>query len=136
MAQNYPWHHNGLWHLSPPITENPEIATENTPPQHPPKGAKRLLQIQISEATYLIWVLRCERCIQGQTHTTCKVKTRWENTINKRLTNDRITALIITQDNKFRTLVENTWEGVLLKEMDLPPDWLQNREVLVGRRLP
>ncbi|KAI9508723.1 hypothetical protein F5148DRAFT_1192948 [Russula earlei] len=63
------------------------------------------------------------------------MNTRWEKSINKRLTNDKITALPITRDKNFRKLVENTWEGVLLKQMDLPPDWLQNREVLVGRRL-
>ncbi|KAI9510721.1 hypothetical protein F5148DRAFT_1010542 [Russula earlei] len=115
----------GCGALSPPTTENRKITNENTPPLHPPKGAKRLLQILTSEAAYLIWVLRCERSIQGRTHTIREMNTRWEKSINKRLTNDKITA----------KLVENTWEGVLLKQMDLPPDWLQNREVLVGRRL-
>ncbi|KAI9509704.1 hypothetical protein F5148DRAFT_706732 [Russula earlei] len=82
---------------SPQITETPENASENDPPH--PKGARRLLQILIPEAAYLIWVLRCERCTNGRTHTTRKIKSRW----------------------------------FLKREMDLPPDWLPSREVLVGK---
>ena len=38
------------------------------------RGATRLLQILISEATHLIWVLRCERVIQERTHVHHEIK--------------------------------------------------------------
>ena len=59
------------------------------------KGATRLLQILISEAAHLIWVLRCERVIQEKRHEGREIVARWEKAINRRLTNDKITATII-----------------------------------------
>jgi hypothetical protein len=55
------------------------------------RGASRLLQILISEAAHLIWVLRCERVIQERTHNTSEIKARWIKAINRRLTEDKIT---------------------------------------------
>lgn len=59
------------------------------------RGVSRLLQIMISEAVHLIWVLRCERVIQEKTHTPEEVKARWFKAINRRLTDDKITATVI-----------------------------------------
>jgi hypothetical protein len=50
---------------------------ENQQQRHNYRGAMRLLQILISESAYLIWVLRCERVIQLQTHSEIKIKKRW-----------------------------------------------------------
>ena len=41
------------------------------------EGAKRLLQILISESAHLIWVLRCERVIKEHTHTANETYHRW-----------------------------------------------------------
>ncbi|KAH9049819.1 ribonuclease H-like domain-containing protein [Lactarius deliciosus] len=87
------------------------------------KGTSRLLQILVSEAAHLIWVLRCERVIQERTHSPHEIKTRWLNVINKRLTEDKIIAT---------KLVEATWGKVLRKFSDPPYNWIHNREVLVG----
>ena len=97
------------------------------------RGASRLLQITISEAAHLIWVLRCERVIQETTHTTEEVKRRWYKAINRRLTDDKITATIIKREPPYTRLVEATWEDALRKDSDLPRRWIHNREVLVGR---
>ncbi|KAG1839037.1 hypothetical protein DFJ58DRAFT_644578, partial [Suillus subalutaceus] len=55
-------------------------------------GASRLLRIIISESAYLIWVLRCERVIQGILQDEEKTKRRWMNAIDKRLQLDRVIA--------------------------------------------
>ena len=98
------------------------------------RGATRLLQIIISEAAHLIWVLRCERVIQDKTHTNEEATSRWLKAINRRLTEDKINATIIKRNEKpVAQLVEATWEEVLKKDSDLPDGWINNREVLVGR---
>jgi ribonuclease HI len=97
-----------------------------------PRGATRLLQILISEAAYLIWVLRCERSIQNRTHLVSEVQTRWLNTINKRLTEDKILATKIKRNEKSTQTTKDTWEHVLKNQGDLPHDWIASREVLVG----
>jgi hypothetical protein len=51
-----------------------------------------------------------------------------------RLTNDKIMASKIKWDKKSIQKVTDTWEYVLIKEMDLPHGWIASREVLVGRR--
>ena len=99
------------------------------------RGASRLLQITISEAAHLIWVLRCERVIQEKLHSNEEVVTRWLKAINRRLTDDKITATIIKKDEQPVTrLVEATWEEVLKKCSDPPDGWINDREVLVGIR--
>ena len=97
------------------------------------RGATRLLQITISEAAHLIWVLRCERVIQEKTHTQEETVARWYKAINRRLTDDKITATIIRKkDIPFTQLVEATWEDALRKISDLPDEWIIDREFLVG----
>ncbi|KAF8257150.1 hypothetical protein EI94DRAFT_1633661, partial [Lactarius quietus] len=98
------------------------------------KGVTRLLQILISEATHLIWVLRCERVIQEKIHAASEAKARWFKAINRRLMEDKIIATKIKHDDQYTKLIVATWEDPLTKFSDLPPDWIQNREVLVGRR--
>jgi hypothetical protein len=94
----------------------------------------RLATILISEAAHLIWVLRCERVIGGKQHSDDVVSTRWKNAINTRLTCDKIIATKIKRENKFTNLVINTWETLLKKEGPIPHNWINHREVLVGRR--
>ena len=73
---------------------------ENDANQRPPNrgGRNRLLQILISEATHLIWVIRCERVIQERPHTVEEIKTRWIRAINRRLTEDKLIATKIQRD--------------------------------------
>ncbi|KAG2353251.1 hypothetical protein BDR07DRAFT_1310271, partial [Suillus spraguei] len=49
------------------------------------QGTSRLLRILISESAYLIWVLRCERVIQGVSHNNGNITKRWYKTIDNRL---------------------------------------------------
>jgi ribonuclease HI len=97
------------------------------------QGPTRLLQILISEAAHLIWAMRCERVIQGKLHNANEIKERWLRTINERLTIDKIQATTIKRDEGFTKLVVKTWEQALKKECELPIDWINNSEVLVGR---
>ena len=97
------------------------------------RGASRLLQIIVSEAAHLIWVLRCERVIQEVQHSAEEAERRWYKVINRRLTEDKITATIIKRTYPYTRLVETTWEDALRKNSNLPRGWMHNREVLVGR---
>jgi ribonuclease HI len=98
------------------------------------RGATRLLQILISESAHLIWVLRCERVIHQLQHSNQEIRSRWLSVINSRLTEDKIVASKIKRNKGFTNLVVNTWEHVLSRERDLPNEWIQRREVLVGSR--
>ena len=97
------------------------------------QAANRLLQITISETAHLIWVLRCERVIRDVQHSQREIQARWLKVINRRLTNDKITATKIKHNPSFTQLVEATWEDALKKSSDLPDRWIHNHEVLVGR---
>ncbi|KAH9038651.1 hypothetical protein EDB83DRAFT_2228483 [Lactarius deliciosus] len=96
------------------------------------KGVSRLLQILISEAAHLIWVLRCERVIQERTHDAHEIKTRWLGAINKRLTEDKIIATKVKKSKESTQIIEATWGNVLRKSSDPPHNWIHNRKVLVG----
>lgn len=96
------------------------------------KGPTRLLQILISESAHLIWVLRCERIIREETHSENEIKARWLRKINKRLTCDRITAAKIARDKTYTNLIKNTWKKAIQRQRDLPLNWFNDREVLVG----
>ena len=97
------------------------------------QGPTQLLQIIISESAYLIWVLRCERVIQEKMLTESEIRTRWLWAINKRLTTDKINATMIKRNEGFTKLVVDTWEQALKKERELPMNWINLSEVLVGR---
>jgi len=119
-------------------TANQQQETQQNLQTYRDKDTSRLLQILISESAHLIWVLRCERVIQGKRHPTREIKARWllVRIIDTRLTNNKITATKVKQKGRFHHLVENTWEQVLTKGGDIPKDWIYSSEVLVGRRLP
>ena len=114
--------------------DGPRNQNENNLRQPGKKGAGRLATILMTEAAHLIWVLRCERVIRGKQHSDAEITTRWKNVINMRLTNDRIIATKIKRNYKFTTLVIKTWESLLKKDGPLPLNWIEHREVLVGRR--
>ena len=99
------------------------------------KGMDRLLQILVSESAHLIWVLRCERVINEQSHTSREIKSRWLKAINARLTDDKIIATKIKRGKTSIKLVKSTWTKVLQKDSPIPHDWIHQREVLVGRRV-
>jgi hypothetical protein len=97
-------------------------------------GPTRLLQIIISESAHLIWAIRCERVIQTKNLSATEIRTKWLNVMNRRLTEDRIIATKIKRDKESERKVRHTWEAVLRKSQDLQDGWIQDREVLVGRR--
>jgi hypothetical protein len=87
-------------------------------------------QILWSEATHLIWVLRCERVIQDTHHSREDIRRRWRNTINKRLADDKIVATKILRTKSAITRVKTTWEDALAKKyQELHPDWITRDEV-------
>jgi hypothetical protein len=123
----------GIGCLNTAINNNPQEHIEgNQRNIATQKGRTRLLQILISESAHLIWVLRCERIIQGKTHSESEIKTRWLRKINERLTCDRITATKIIRNKTYTKLIKSTWKTTLQRQNDLPVDWFINREVLVG----
>ena len=96
-------------------------------------GPSRLLRILISESAHLIWVLRCERTIQGLRHSTGAIKSRWLNKMNHRLSLDRHIATVYNRKPITRKLVQDTWQASLLEQHpSLEEDWVTNHEVLVG----
>jgi ribonuclease HI/exonuclease III len=118
----------GLLTYIPP--EPPEPQTDSSPPSRHKRGASRLLQILWSEATHLIWVLRCERTIQDKLHSRSEVEKRWKKKINKRLADDKIAATKILRTKTAKMRVKTTWEEALRKKFQvLHPDWITRDEV-------
>jgi len=105
---------------------------QNTHPTPKERTTLRLLQIILSEAAHLVWVIRCERVIQGKALNEQQISKRWNRVINERLTTDRIAAHQIKRNKKFTRLAKNTWKKLLKRNGTLPINWFQNREVLVG----
>ena len=95
----------------------------------------RLRQILISESAHLIWVLRCDRVINDKTHTSEEIKSKWLRAINARLTDDKIIATKVRRGKISAELVTSTWQKALQKSSNIPQDWIEDREVLVGRRV-
>ena len=94
------------------------------------QGATRLLQILLSETAYLIWTLRCERTIREREHTDREISAAWHKVINRRLSEDRITAIKVLRRKQYTNLVKNTWTRALQKRhRNLPDDWI-NRNVV------
>jgi ribonuclease HI len=119
------------------IPRRQEAGNNNGQILHPtPKerATIRLLQIILSEAAHLIWVIRCERVIHGTNLDEQGINKRWYRVINERLTTDRITAHKIRRDTKTTKLAKHTWKHLLERNGTLPENWFQNREVLVGSR--
>jgi len=65
--------------------------------------------------------------------TESEIRTRWLRAINERLTTDKINATMIKRNEGFTKLVVDTWEQALKKERELPMNWINLSEVLVGR---
>ena len=96
-------------------------------------GPSRLLRILISESVHLIWVLRCERTIQGLNHSVEAIKSRWRNKINHRIDLDRHLATAYNRKPVTKKLVQDTWQATLVERLpSLAEDWITNPEVLVG----
>ncbi|KAH9928211.1 uncharacterized protein B0H18DRAFT_856695, partial [Fomitopsis serialis] len=92
-------------------------------------GATRLWRILISEATHLIWKLRCDRVIghsedDGWEHSVPHVRSRFVYTINSRLATD-VEATRKRYGNKALKpeLVLATWNAIIYDELALPEDW-------------
>jgi hypothetical protein len=108
----------------------PEPHETNQRPPYKTRSATRLLQILWSEATHLIWVLRCERVIQGTQHTHEDIRKRWKGQLNKRLTEDKITAIKIIRTKNAKRKTRDTWEDALRKQNpNLDPEWITRDEV-------
>ena len=110
------------------------LQAEHPPPPHlrNHKGASRLLQILLSESLHLIWVLRCDRAIQGKTYSPSDVRKRWFNVINTRLTEDRIIATKVKRDKCYLNLVKATWKPALTAHGTSPNNWPFSSEVFSG----
>jgi len=53
--------------------------------------------------------------------------------VGKQLTINKVTVTKIKQNDKFTRTVIATWELALKKEKEIPVNWIQHDEVLVGR---
>jgi hypothetical protein len=123
----------GIGQISLPENERRQ-ENERTVTSTKTKGRTRLLQILISEASHLIWVLRCKRVIHKNNvqHTDQEVNARWTRVINDRLTIDRLTATKIQRNATFTRLVNATWQTAL-KQQHIPyQNWIHRREVFSG----
>lgn len=123
----------GIGQISLPEIEG-QPANEYRATSTKTRGRTRLLQILISEASHLIWVLRCERVIHrnNREHPDQEVNARWLKIINNKLTSDRIIATKIKRDKTFTQLVNATWKKPLENRGIPHRNWLQRREVFSG----
>ncbi|KAF5337057.1 hypothetical protein D9611_002908 [Ephemerocybe angulata] len=90
---------------------------EDGSPPRPNPTLTRLLRILVSEATYLIWLLRCEWRIGREAdimrlHTISEIRSRWRSAIAKRMRLDSLLTNRVTFGNKAlrAKLVLKTWE--------------------------
>ena len=71
--------------------------------------------------------------IHEDIHTDDEIKARWLRKINERLICDQITATNTVRTKTHTNLIKNTWKKkTLQKHHDLPVNWINIREVLVG----
>ena len=88
-------------------------------------GATRLIKILLSESAYLIWTTRCERIIRGIEPSERAMKATWRNAINRRFSEDVITAMKVLRRQNHTKLIKHTWEKALLQHHgNLPENWL------------
>ncbi|KAI0047926.1 ribonuclease H-like protein, partial [Auriscalpium vulgare] len=126
-------------HHPRPPPHPPDEPPPGEPPPGPPvrhKGATRLLRILISEAAYLIWILRCARVIEGRTLSAPAITTRWERTMNDRIKTDRLIAIKSKRTQKALATVHATWTATLDDTNPIPDHWAERPEVLVGIKPP
>ncbi|KAI1781990.1 hypothetical protein LXA43DRAFT_977803 [Ganoderma leucocontextum] len=132
------WSHTGLpWHQPGWGVLGAGCAVFKTEGGSRRPESEALWTILCSEATHLIWKLRCERVIrnEGADFTEREIKNRWYAAIERRLTLDRRTAVLAKGKKDLRPgMVERIWFPVLEGNLFLPPEWVTNNEVLVGIR--
>ncbi|KZV98234.1 hypothetical protein EXIGLDRAFT_809315, partial [Exidia glandulosa HHB12029] len=105
-----------------------------------PDGTTRAARIVISESAFLIWKIRCERCIEHEgdpdkAPSAEEITGRWYQAINARIANDRYLTNKRRYKNKAldKDLVLDTWERLLELPENVPEDWIRHPGVLVGR---
>ncbi|KAJ7164546.1 hypothetical protein C8R43DRAFT_878575, partial [Mycena crocata] len=99
--------------------------------------AARLYRMIMSESTFFIWKLRCDRVIKynGDPYTKAEVQNRWIALLNEKLEIDRALTNRVKFGKQYSVdplLVLDTWRGSLLEEHKLSRNWLREPEVLVG----
>jgi len=72
---------------------------------------------------HLIWVLRCERVIQGKSLNENEIQVRWFRAINMRLM-DKVIATRIKREQTYTKQVKSTWEPILSVVSRGPPECL------------
>jgi len=64
--------------LTGPKEEHPNNQQRDQKRRRKPyQGATRLMQILLTEAAHIIWILRCKRVIEGRNHTDNKICKWW-----------------------------------------------------------
>jgi hypothetical protein len=103
-------------------------------PKVVPGGASRLLRILVSEAAFLIWMIRNDRAI-GKKHTSASAaEAKWRYVIEARLRSDRLFASRNKEDRSI-CRVKGTWSGALIDLDGLPDNWLTDMTVEVRVRI-
>ncbi|KAH9855818.1 hypothetical protein C2E23DRAFT_773187 [Lenzites betulinus] len=112
------------------------VRAANGTPHH---ARTRVARIILSEATYLIWALRCERVIgwadePDRRHTAREIANKWQWTLTRRLRMDQAMARRASPKRRPAciAMVERTWGGLVRNAEELPPDWMLCTGVLVG----
>jgi len=102
---------------------------------HSAIGQTRLLRILISESAHLIWRLRCEHVIRnnGVQASAQEIWNQWQGALNMRLDLDcRMTDKCCKKDAISKSVMLETWKGLLSDEKNLPTDWTRETGLLVG----
>ena len=62
-----------------------------------------------------------------------EIRNQWHTTMDRRLTLDQRTSVLAKGKKDLRPgMVEHIWFPVIEGNLDLPPEWVTNSEVLVG----
>ncbi|OJT01831.1 Transposon TX1 uncharacterized 149 kDa protein [Trametes pubescens] len=98
----------------------------------------RLARIVLTEATQLVWALRCERVIgweetPDKRHSRGEIRRRFEARLNQRLSLDQGGTCVRVHKKKAVSgaKVRATWKGIIRDEEILPEDWLNETGVLL-----
>ncbi|KAH7870269.1 uncharacterized protein C8R40DRAFT_1057348 [Lentinula edodes] len=95
----------------------------------------RLFRILISESSYLIWKLRCERVIGGKNITKAQITNQWTWTVESRLNLDcLLTSKKFSTGKISKEMIKKTW-GKLVMNKDQFFETLEDTGVLVSIRI-
>ncbi|KAJ3875235.1 hypothetical protein F5051DRAFT_462140 [Lentinula edodes] len=95
----------------------------------------RLFRILISESSYLIWKLRCERVIGGKNITKAQITNQWTWTVESRLNLDcLLTSKKFSTGKLSKEMIKKTW-GKLVMNKDQFFETLEDTGVLVSIRI-